>query len=69
LWIVRDSVPDSLVYDITRALFNPANRNALTGSNPSAREIGLSTAALMPPAPLHPGAQRFYAEASRGAQR
>ena len=69
LWIVRDSVPDPLVYDITRALFNPVNRNALTGSSPSAREIGLSTAALMPPAPLHPGAQRFYADAARGAQR
>ncbi len=69
LWIVRDSVPDPLVYDITRALFNPANRSALTSSHPSAREIGLSTAALMPPAPLHPGAARFYAEAGRGAQR
>lgn len=69
LWIVRDSVPDSLVYDITRALFNPANRSALTSSHPSAREIGLGTAALMSPAPIHPGAARFYAEASRGAQR
>jgi len=24
---------------------------------------------LMPPAPLHPGAARFYAEAGRAAQR
>lgn len=69
LWIVRDSVPDNLVYGITRALFNPANRNALTASHPSAREIGLNTAALMPPAALHPGAARFYAEAARAAQR
>ena len=69
LWIVRDSVPEALVYDITRALFNPANRSALAASHPSAREIGLATAALMPPAPLHPGAARFYAEAARGAQR
>lgn len=69
LWIVRDSVPDSLVYGITRALFNPANRQALTASHPSAREIGLNTAALMPPAPLHPGAARFYAEATKAAQR
>lgn len=68
-WIVRDSVPDALVYGITRALFNPANRSALTASHPSAGEIGLATAALMPPAPLHPGAARFYAEAARGAQR
>lgn len=69
LWIVRDSVPDALVYGITRALFNPANRQTLTASHPSAREIGLNTAALMPPAPLHPGAARFYAEAAKGAQR
>jgi len=69
LWIVRDSVPDNLVYGITRALFNPANREALSASHPSAREIALNTAALMPPAALHPGAARFYAEASRAAQR
>lgn len=69
VWIVRDSVPDNLVYEITRALFNPANRAQLTASHPSAREIGLATAAMTPPAPLHPGAARFYAEAARGAQR
>ncbi len=69
LWIVRDSVPDALVYGITRALFNPANREALSASHPAAREIGLATAALMPPAPLHPGAARFYADAARAAQR
>ena len=68
-WIVRDSAPDNLVYGITRALFNPANRDALRASHPSARQIGLATAALMPPAPLHPGAARFYAEAGRAAQR
>ncbi len=69
LWIVRDSVPDALVYGITRALFNPANREALSASHSSAREIGLTTAALMPPAALHPGAARFYAEVARAAQR
>ena len=69
VWIVRDSVPDMLVYDITRALFNPTNRGALTASHPSAREIALNTAALMSPAPIHSGAARFYAEAGRGAQR
>ena len=69
LWIVRDTVPDNLVYGITRALFNPANRDALRASHPSARQIGLNTAALMPPAALHPGAARFYAEVARAAQR
>jgi len=69
LWVVRDTVPDGLVYGITRALFNPANRNALRASHPSAREIALNSAALMPPAALHPGAARFYTEAGGAAQR
>lgn len=68
-WIVRDSAPDNLVYGITRALLNPVNREILRASHPSAHEIGLATAAVMPPAPLHPGAARFYAEAARNAQR
>lgn len=65
LWIVRDSEPDALIYDITRALFNPKNYDALAASHPSAGEIGLATAALSPPAPLHPGAARFYSDAAR----
>jgi uncharacterized protein len=65
LWVVRDSEPESLIYEITRALFNPGNYGALAASHPSAREIGLSTAALSPPAPLHPGAARFYSDAAR----
>ncbi|MGH6829440.1 MAG: TAXI family TRAP transporter solute-binding subunit [Rhizomicrobium sp.] len=69
VWIVRDSVPDNLVYAITRALFNPANRAALAASHPSARELGLTAAAMMAPAPLHPGAARFYEEAGARAQR
>ncbi len=63
IWIVRDTVPDALVYAITRALLDPANRDRLAQSHPSAREIGLATAAVNPPAPLHPGAARFYREA------
>jgi TRAP transporter TAXI family solute receptor len=65
LWVVRDSEPEALVYGITRALFNPGNYVALAASHPSAREIGLATAALSPPAPLHPGAARFYSESAR----
>jgi TRAP transporter TAXI family solute receptor len=61
-WITRDSVPDALIYGITRALFNPANRAALAASHYAAREISLDGAAKNPPAPLHPGAARFYRE-------
>jgi uncharacterized protein len=61
-WVTRDSEADPLIYGITRALFNPANRGALAASHPSAREIGLDSAVTNPPAPLHPGAARFYRE-------
>ena len=61
-WVTRDSEPDSLIYGMTRALFNPANRDALAASHPSAHEIGLGVASANPPAPLHPGAARFYRE-------
>ncbi|HEX4635234.1 MAG TPA: TAXI family TRAP transporter solute-binding subunit [Rhizomicrobium sp.] len=61
-WVTRDTVPDSLIYGLVRALFNPANRGVLTASHPSAREIGLDSAAVNPPTVLHPGAGRFYRE-------
>jgi uncharacterized protein len=61
-WVTRDSEGDSLIYGMMRSLFNPANRNLLAASHPSAREIGLDSAAANPPAALHPGAARFYRE-------
>ncbi|HEY0265863.1 MAG TPA: TAXI family TRAP transporter solute-binding subunit [Rhizomicrobium sp.] len=61
-WVTRDSESDALVYGMVRALFHPANRAALTASHPSARAIGLDSAAQNPPAPFHSGAARFYRE-------
>ncbi len=64
-WITRDSAPDALIYGITRALFNPANRAALAASHFSARDITLGYGRQDPPAPLHSGAARFYREAGK----
>ena len=63
LWVVNASVPDALVYGITRALFSPNNRAALNQGHPAAGTIRLETATIDLPAPLHPGAQRFYRQA------
>jgi uncharacterized protein len=65
LWIVRDSAPDDLVYGITRALFQPANRQALADSHPAGGQINLTDAAVNLPAALHPGAARFYKTAGK----
>lgn len=63
LWLVRDTANTDLVYGVTAALFNPANRALLDQSHPSAKAITLKTAILDLSAPLHPGAARFYREA------
>ena len=63
VWIVNDSISSDLVYGVTKALFNPANRELLDDSHPSAKLIRLQTATLSLPAPLHPGAAKFYRQA------
>lgn len=64
-WVTRESEPDPLIYGLVRALFNPANYPMLAASHPSARGIALDSAAVNPPAPLHPGAARFYREVGK----
>lgn len=64
-WFTRDSEPDSLIYGLTRALFNPANHDGLAASHPSARAISLERAMSDPPAAIHQGAARFYREAGK----
>jgi hypothetical protein len=64
-WFTRDSQADPLIYGLTRALFNPANHAGLAASHPAGRDIGLDSAAQNPPAPIHPGAARFYREAGK----
>jgi len=65
LWVVNNNEPNNVVYAITRALFNPANRGLLDQSHPAAKLIKLDTAIDELPAPLHPGAARFYREAGK----
>jgi TRAP transporter TAXI family solute receptor len=65
IWIVNDAVPADTVHDVVKALFNPANRDALYASHWSARQIHLDSALADRPAPLHPGAARYYREAGK----
>ena len=64
-WFTRDSESDPLIYGLTRALFNPANQSGLAASHPAGRDVMLDSAVPNPPAPIHPGAARFYREAGK----
>lgn len=65
IWLVNARVPDELVYDIVRALFNPGNRGLLDSGHPKGKLIRLETARDGLPVPLHPGAERYYEEVSQ----
>ena len=62
VWIVNEREPDYLIYGITRALFDPGNRAALDGGDESTAQIRLESATVDLPAPLHPGAARYFRE-------
>jgi len=63
LWIVNSDVPETLVYEITKAIWRDANRRILDQGHPMGQRIKLSTALEGVVVPLHPGAERFYREA------
>jgi len=65
LWVVNAGEPDDLIYGITKSLFTPTNRAALDEEGGSAAMIRIGTAARDLPAPLHPGAERYYRELNR----
>lgn len=63
LLVCSASLPDQLVYDITRALFNAKNRALLTRGHRAGKQIRLATAMTGMSIPLHPGAARYYFDA------
>jgi TRAP transporter TAXI family solute receptor len=65
LWIVNAGEPDELIYGITKSLFNPTNRAALDEEGGTAAMIRIGTATRDLPAPLHPGAERYFRELNR----
>jgi uncharacterized protein len=62
LWIVSADVPDDLVYEITKSLWNEANQRLLEEHDPIGKQIRFENAIDGIPVPLHPGAARFYRE-------
>ncbi len=62
LWVVSADVPEERVYAICRALWNDATRTLLDGGHPAGKQIQLASALDSVDIPLHPGAERCYAD-------
>jgi len=58
--VTRADLPDEVVYQMTRLLFE--NLPRLGNSHSAAKDIKLETAAKNLPINLHPGAERYYQE-------
>ena len=62
LWVTDETQPDRLIYGILKALYNPANRQALQSARQGLHFIEASFGPKLTPAPLHPGATRYFSE-------
>jgi hypothetical protein len=60
--IVSAELSDSLVYQITQALWHPTNRALLDSGHPDGARIRLESAVEGIAIPLHSGAARYYEE-------
>ncbi len=61
-WVVGADVPEALVYEVTKALWNDNTRKLLDSGHIKAKDIQLNTALQAVNTPLHPGAEKFYKE-------
>ena len=59
--VTHADVPDDVVYAMTKGIFE--NLDDLGAAHAAAKDIKLEGAAANPPAPLHPGAEKYFKEA------
>lgn len=59
--VTHEGVPTETVYLMTKSMFE--HMDQLLAAHAAAKAIKKETAALNPPVPLHPGAEKYYREA------
>jgi TRAP transporter TAXI family solute receptor len=59
--VTHEGVPADTVYKMTKSMFE--NLDAMVAAHGAAKAIKKEAAAKNPPAPLHPGAEKYYREA------
>lgn len=62
-WLTRLGLDEDLVYQVTRALWNPATRQLLDVGHAKGASVTRQSALDGIGIPLHPGAERYYREA------
>ncbi len=62
LWIAGADVPDQVIYEITKSLWNEPTRKFLAARHVVGRRIAPERALDGLDIPLHPGAERYYRE-------
>lgn len=62
LWVATAELEESLAYDITQALWNPATLKELDEGHPKGSQILPGEALRGVAIPVHPGAARYYRE-------
>ncbi len=62
IWLVSATLDEDLVFQLTEALWNKANRRLLDESGSLGSQVLPGSALQAIPIPVHPGAQRFYAQ-------
>lgn len=60
LLVTREDLPEELVYNITKTIFE--NLNVLVETHSTAKKITLDTVEKGMSVPLHPGAEKYYKE-------
>ncbi|MBN8462977.1 MAG: TAXI family TRAP transporter solute-binding subunit, partial [Dechloromonas sp.] len=59
--VTHDGVPADTVYAMTKSMFD--NLDQMSAAHAAAKAIDKTKAAAGMPAPLHPGAEKYYREA------
>jgi TRAP transporter TAXI family solute receptor len=62
IWATSSKQADTLIYNITAALWNPNTRKLLDSGHAKGRAIRLESALHGLGIPLHAGAEKFYRE-------
>jgi len=62
-WIVNADLNENLVYEITKSLWHPRNRQLLWSGHAKGKLLRPDTALTGVATPLHAGAERYYREA------